>query len=120
MAYTREQMEGMLNTGLGSWQEVTSDSFKIALHPAAQMKKSQLVFPQIAILTMAQLGTEAGTASLDHLANLWRARWGDQWVRQETITRDEFFTIAAERLMQGGYLEAHETSEQIRVYRMKK
>lgn len=70
-------------------------------------------------LRMANLDTPAGKATLEELADLWRTRWGTQWVkRAEIADAGEFYNIAATRLMQAGYLEAHELSDRVRVYKL--
>lgn len=71
------------------------------------------------VLTMSDLRGEAGKATLQELANLWRARWGDDWVVREDIDT-EFFNIAATRLYQGDYLERHDLSDGTLVFKLLK
>lgn len=68
-------------------------------------------------LTLSMLSGEAGQASIDELKDLWRARWGDKWVKREEIDGD-FFEVAAVRLLSGNRLETHSLGDGITVYRL--
>ncbi len=59
---------------------------------------------------MRDLESEAGLATLETLEDLWRARWGDAWVKRSEITADEtdYYDIAATRLNAAGKLETHD------------
>jgi hypothetical protein len=68
-------------------------------------------------LSEGDLEHPAGKAGLEELADFWVTRWGHNWVKRTEID-DDFYTIAAIRLLNGGYLEAHELSSGTRVYRL--
>ena len=68
-------------------------------------------------MTADDLNTPAGQASLEELADLWRARWGNKWVKRGEVD-DEFYTIAAIRLVEAGKVEVHQLADDTRVYRL--
>lgn len=49
----------------------------------------------------------AFTASMQDLQNMWRARFGSDWVRSDVAEQEEFFDLAARRLLSAGRLESH-------------
>lgn len=69
------------------------------------------------LLSMKDLDSPAGKVSLEELSDLWRARWGAEWVKRGEIT-DEFYTCAAKRLLSTARLEGHELADGTHVYRL--
>lgn len=72
---------------------------------------------ELPALKIEDLDSAAGKASLEELSDLWRARWGQQWVKRGEIN-DEFYTICAQRLLSSDRLEAHELAGGAHVYRL--
>lgn len=69
-------------------------------------------------LRMSDLDSLAGKATLDELEEIWRARWGTEWVKRSEIS-DEFYNVAAVRLTKAWKLEVHELADFVKVYRLK-
>lgn len=62
-------------------------------------------------------------ASLQELADLWAARFGDDWVPFQSVRDDEFWHTVVERLYKKDFLEemrvaSHKNMTQITVYRL--
>jgi hypothetical protein len=72
---------------------------------------------ELPALKIEDLDSAAGKASLEELSDLWRARWGQKWVKRSEIN-DEFYTICAQRLLSSDRLEAHELADGAHVYRL--
>jgi hypothetical protein len=69
------------------------------------------------MLNMQDLEGPAGKASLEEVQDLWRARWGNAWVKRGEIA-DNFYTVCAQRLLSADRLEAHELADGTHVYRL--
>lgn len=68
-------------------------------------------------LKMEDLDGAAGKATLEELCDLWRARWGGNWVQRKDIT-DAFYTVCAQRLVASDRVEAHQLADGTHVYRL--
>jgi 3-oxoacyl-ACP reductase-like protein len=49
-------------------------------------------------------------ASLTELSDLWRIRYGNDWVNIDKVVNDDFYSMAAQRLMRTNRLESHTIS----------
>lgn len=98
---------------------ISPDDLTTAIKRIEQMQKAQMQPKEKSLhtLTLSALSGEAGRASLDELRDLWRARWGDKWVKREEIDGD-FFEVAVVRLLSSNRLETHSLGDGITVYRL--
>jgi hypothetical protein len=71
--------------------------------PAAMMGSKK---PPISMLEPKDLESSAGRATLSTLVGVWRVRFGDTWVNAQELT-DDFYRVAAIRLVNANFLERH-------------
>ena len=65
-------------------------------------------------ITSAMLESEAFSAPVDNLVNIWVTRFGHDWVELESIEEDAFFSLAFKRLKQLGEVEVHFLTDRAR------
>ena len=71
------------------------------------------------IKNLQNLDAPAWQASLSTLENAWLAKFGSEWVDGAQLVGDEFFAVAAQRLVSANRLERHVlTAREYPVYRI--
>ena len=63
------------------------------------------------LLNEAALTHEAFDTPIDTLCNLWLAKYGDTWVQKADVIDEEFFSLAAQRLLSLGKMEEYYMSD---------
>jgi hypothetical protein len=67
--------------------------------------------PSWPYITQAGLNSEVFETPLDTLVNLWLNRYGGGWVNMADVIEEEFYTLAAQRLIQTSRMEAFTLSD---------
>lgn len=62
-------------------------------------------------VTFADLKNEAMLAPISVLVNMWLAKYQNEWVLSDDVSRDDFFRLAANRLIKLNMLETVHVSD---------